>query len=123
VEAGSNGQIESIELNGKKATGDVSAEGQTGLAGVTIISGTVKSALESESAGFGLDSVSREDQEDNEEEDNFSIGSKDLRFVALEVKDFWVRVDERELLRFGVRWVGTKYSKTEGACIRILMLR
>jgi hypothetical protein len=63
----------------------------------------VKSALESESTGFGLGSVSREDQEDNEDEDNFSKGSKDLRFVFLEVMDFCVRVDERDLLRFRVR--------------------
>lgn len=64
-----------------------------------------ESAVESESTGFGLDSVSREDQEDNEDEDNFSKGSKDLRFVAFEVNDFWVRVDEMELLRcrFGTK--------------------
>lgn len=83
--------------------GYASVEAQTGLAGVTMISGMVESALESESTGFGLDSVSREDQEDNEDEDNFSKGSKDLRFVALEVKDFCVRADEAELLRFRVR--------------------
>lgn len=82
----------------------MSAEAQIGLAGVTIISGMVDSALESESTGFALDSVSREDQEDNEDDDNFSDGSKDLRFVALEVEDdFWVEVDERELLCFRVR--------------------
>lgn len=64
-----------------------------------------ESVVESESTGFGLDSVSREDQEDNEDEDNFSKGSKDLRFVAFEVNDFWVRVDEMELLRcrFGTK--------------------
>lgn len=49
----------------------MSAEGQIGLAGDTIISGIVDSGLESESTGFGLDSVSREDQDDNEDEDNF----------------------------------------------------
>lgn len=82
----------------------MSAEAQIGLAGVTIISGMVDSALESESTGFGLDSVSREDQEDNEDDDNFSDGSKDLRFVALEVEeDFCVWVDERKLLCFRVR--------------------
>lgn len=75
----------------------MSAEAQ-GLAGVTIISGMDESAVESESTGFGL-SVSREDQEDIEDEDNFSKGSKDLRFVAFEVNDFWVRVEEMELLR------------------------
>jgi hypothetical protein len=88
-------------VSGETVTGDGSAEAQ-GLAGVTIISGMVESALESESTGFGL-SVSREDQEDREDEDSFSRGSKDLRFVALEVNDFWVRVEERELLRFTVR--------------------
>lgn len=60
----------------------------------------VESALESESTGFGL-SASREDQEDREDEESFSRGSKDLRLVALEVNDLWVRVEERELLRFG----------------------
>lgn len=82
----------------------MSAEVQEGLAGVTIISGMVDSGLESGSTGFELDSVSREDQEDSEDEDNFREGSKDLRLVALEMKDdFWVRVDERELLHFRVR--------------------
>lgn len=113
-----SGQKRSIEL-GDQLTGDESAEAQ-GLAGVTMISGMGESAVESESTGFGLDSVSREDQEDNEDEDNFSKGSKDLRFVAFEVNDFWVRVEEMELLRCRL---GTKYSKTEGVCIRDLMLR